>query len=187
VRFIFGALLLFSLWQSSMILFAGTMLRLHGGAGDEFSVSQISLAREVDNRDPKVLAWLVKYNPVLPDRLNSARELTTLEPFLGSAWASLFELKLASREVDGEAELALAQAIEFSPYDPMVQEQLVRAGIAGWLVMTPEMRQTLITVAADMLNSKAHYRLGARRALISDSGWLPLVCQITTHAMCNGS
>lgn len=187
MRFIFGALLVFSLWQSSMILFAGTMLRLHGGSGGEFSVSQISLAREVDNRDPKVLAWLLKYNPLLPDRLNSARQLTKLEPFLGSAWANLFELKLANRELDGEAELALAQAVEFSPYDPIVQEQLVRAGIAGWLVMTPDMRQTLVTVAANMLNSKAHYRSGARRALISDSGWLPLVCQVTTHAMCDGS
>ena len=98
---------------------------------NESSVSQISLAREVDNRHPKVLAWLVKFNPVPADRLNTARELTKVEPFLGSAWANLFELKLASRELDGEAELALAQAVEFSPYDPIVQEQLVRAGIAG--------------------------------------------------------
>jgi hypothetical protein len=53
--------------------------------------------------------------------------------------------------------------------------------------MTPVMRRTLIAVAADMLDSKASHRLGARRALVSDSGWLPLVCQVTTHAMCNGS
>jgi hypothetical protein len=162
------------------------MLRLHGGSGDEFSVSLISLAREVDNRDPKVLAWLVKYNRVFPDRLNTARELTRPEPFLGSAWANLFELKLANRELDGEAELALEQAVEYSPYDPIVQEQRVRAGITAWLVMTPNMRQNVITVAADMLNSKT-YLLGARRTLISDSGWLPLVCQVTTHAMSDGS
>jgi len=186
VRLILGALLVFSLWHSSMILFAATMLRLHGGSGNEYSVSQISFAREVDNRHPKVLAWLVKFNPVPADRLNTARELTKVEPFLGSAWANLFELKLASRELDGEAELALAQAVEFSPYDPIVQEQLVRAGIAGWLAMTPVMRRTLIAVAADMLDSKASHRLGARRALVSDSGWLPLVCQVTAHSMCNG-
>ncbi|MBT5154171.1 MAG: hypothetical protein HOM44_08790 [Gammaproteobacteria bacterium] len=187
MRFVFGALLVFSLWQSSMILFAGTMLRLHGSSGGEFSVSQISLAREVDNRDPNVLAWLLKYNPLLPDRLNTARQLTKLEPFLGSAWANLFELKLASRELDGEAELALARAVEFSPYDPIVQEKLVRAGVAGWLAMPPNMRQTLIAVAADMLNSKASHRASVRRDLVRDSGWLPLVCKETTHTMCSDS
>jgi len=187
MRFVFGALLVFSLWQSSTILFAATMLRIHGGAEDESSVSQITLAREADNRNPKVLGWLVRYDPVLADRLRTARELTKLEPFLGSAWANLFELKLASRELDGEAELALARAVEFSPYDPIVQEKLVRAGVAGWLAMPPNMRQTLIAVAADMLNSKASHRASVRRDLVRDSGWLPLVCKETTHTMCSDS
>ena len=187
MRLILGALLVFSLWQSGVILFAATMLRLHGGAGNEYSVSQISLAREVDSRHPKVLSWLVKFNPVPAEKLNAARELTNVEPFLGSAWANLFELKLASRELDGEAELALAQAVEFSPYDPIVQEQLVRAGVAGWLAMPPNMRRTLIAVAADMLNSKASHRASVRRELVRDSGWLPLVCKETTHTMCSDS
>jgi hypothetical protein len=170
-----------------MILFAATMLRLHGGSGNESSVSQILLARKVDNRHPEVLNWLGRFNPVPADRLNAARELTKVEPFLGSAWANLFELKLASRELDGEAELALAQAVVFSSYDPMVQEKLVRAGIDGWLAMTPVMRRTVIEVAADMLDSKASYRLGARRALVRDSGLLLLVCHLTTDPICNGS
>ncbi len=49
--------------------------------------------------------------------------------------------------------------------------------------MTPVMRRTLIAVAADMLDSKASHRSVARRALVSYSGWLPLVCQVTTHSI----
>lgn len=186
MRFILGALLLFSLWQASTLLVAATLLRAHGDSGSESSVSQIAFARKVDSRHPEVLAWLGKFSPVAADRLQAARELTKAEPFLGSAWATLFELKLISRELDGELERALAQAIARSPYDPIVQEQLVRAAVDGWLAMTPVMRRTLIDVAANMLDSKATYRLGARRALVRDSGLLPLICQVTTHALCDG-
>lgn len=185
MRLILGALLVFSLWQSSMILFAATMLRLHGESADEASVSQISFARKIDNRHPKLLSWLGRFDPVLAYRLNAARALTETEPFLGSGWADLFELKLVSLEVDGEAAFALAKAVELSLYDPIVQEQLVRTGIKEWLAMTPVMKRSLITVAASMLDSKSGYRSGARRALLSDSGLLPLVCQITTNVLCD--
>lgn len=187
MRLILGAVLVFSLWQSSMILFSATMLRLHGASGDESSVSQISLARKVDNRHPKVLSWLGRFDPVPADRLNAARALTEIEPFLGSGWANLFELKLVSLEFDGEAEFALAQAVELSPYDPVVQEQLVRAGIDEWLAMTPVMKRSLITVAGNMLDSNSGYRSGARRALLSNSGLLPLICQVTTNVICDST
>jgi hypothetical protein len=184
MRLVLTALFLFSIWHASIILGSATILRLNSNPG-EHSPLPISLARTIDSGHPHVLRWLSQFSRSETEQLHAARELTRAEPFLGSGWADLFERKLESRELDDELGIALSQAIEFSPYDPLVQEQLIRIALRGWLVLTPSIRRSIVELAADALESKATYRLDSRRALVRDSGLLPLVCQVSAHSLCD--
>jgi hypothetical protein len=184
MRLVLTALILFSVWHASVILGSATILRLNSNPGEQAAVP-ISLARTIDNGHPQVLEWLSRFGGSETERLHAARELTRAEPFLGSGWADLFERKLEGRELDDELETALSQAIEFSPYDPLIQEQLIRIALRSWQVLTPSIRRAIVELAADSLESKATYRMDSRRALVRDSGLLPLVCQVSAQSLCD--
>ncbi len=184
MRLVLTALFLFSIWNASVILGSATLLRLNSNTGNQ-SMEKMLLARTIDREHPGVLNWFSRFGGSKTERLQAARDLTLSEPFLASGWADLFERKLESRELDDELGIALSQAIAFSPYDPLIAEQLIRAALKGWLVLTPSLRRSIVELAADTLESEATYRLQSRIVLIRDSGLLPLVCQISTNSLCN--
>jgi len=197
VRLIVAVALLAGLWLSAITLAGSTVERLvaqeitaetpRDSAIWQQGMARLQMIRQLDPGHPGVLDLLAQLQTD-SDALVSRRLLVEISPDTPRYWADLFVLKTRLRQWDDEARQALAEAVRHGPFEPAVNESVIREGIAVWPLLDQAARRTVIEASARGLTTSAHFRRDAIWRLVRDSGLLPLTCQVeaaSSHSFCD--
>jgi len=196
-RLLIAAVLLAGLWLSGLTLAGSTVERLvaqeitaetprESGTWQQ-GISRLNMIRQLDPWHPGVLDLLAQLQAD-NDALVTRRQLVEISPGVARYWVDLFVLKTRLRKWDDEARQALAEAVRLGPFEPAVNERVIRQGVAAWPLLDQAARRTVIEASARGLQTSAHFRRDAIWRLVRNSGLLPLTCQVetaSTHPFCD--
>lgn len=197
LRLIIAGVLLAGLWISAVTLAGSTVERMiareivpetpRESAVWQQSVARLTQISQLDPWHPGVLDRLAELQPER-DALATRRQLVEISPRVARYWVDLFVLKTRLQEWDDEARQALAEAVRLGPYEPVVNEKIIRQAMAAWPLLDQPARRMVIEASARGLQSSAHFRRDAVWRLVRRSGLLPLTCQVegaSTHPLCD--
>ena len=197
LRLIIAGVLLAGLWISAVTLAGSTVERMiaqeivpetpRESAVWQQSVARLTQISQLDPWHPVVLDRLAELQPER-DALATRRQLVEISPRVARYWVDLFVLKTRLQEWDDEARQALAEAVRLGPYEPVVNEKIIRQAMAAWPLLDQPARRMVIEASARGLQSSAHFRRDAVWRLVRRSGLLPLTCQVegaSSHPFCD--
>ena len=197
LRLIIAGVLLAGLWISAVTLAGSTVERMiaqeivpetpRESAVWQQGVARLTQISQLDPWQPGVLDRLAELQPER-DALATRRQLVEISPRVARYWVDLFVLKTRLQEWDDEARQALAEAVRLGPYEPLVNEKIIRQAMAAWPLLDQPARRMVIEASARGLQSSAHFRRDAVWRLVRRSGLLPLTCQVegaSSHPFCD--
>lgn len=136
---------------------------------------------------PGLLRYAVAGATTIDSKIEHLATLTGVTPNSAGAWAELFSLRVNAGLLDHETHHALTEAVRLGPFEPRVNELVLRAGATGWNALDAESRRLVLDAGIRVIDSRAHYRRGELLSLLRESGLIWLSCsQRPDSKVCHG-
>lgn len=184
MRFVMILVFFLGCLQSVALLTSATIARnadqyLASGGSLNHMQQQIEFAARLDPMNLRLLDLRIETEQDPLKRRELIQEMLELEPVRAEGWLRLYTHKLMQSEFDEELLATMRSLAALAPYEPHVQEALIREGLNHWFEIGSVARRLLLDTAVRAVESHASYRQTQRLELVTNGGLMPLVCALS--------